>query len=175
MNDSNDSPPTGNPQGSDLPKLYSLNGIGFATFFGSMLAGFFLLAANYYALGMKKPAMAVVGSGVVVFCLYFLVVMSFVGPASMGPSVDQNGAIEFNMTQAILSNIGQVLFLLMVTQVLQGKMLTTFKEELKGGFHSVTRSIFVSFLAYVVLATVCLILLSLLGLMPEATNPSIGA
>ena len=173
MNDSDDPTPAGDPQSNDLPKLYSLNGIGFATFFGSMLAGFFLLAANYHALGMKRPAMAVVG--VLVFCLYFLVVMSFVGPTSMGPTVGQNGAMEFNMTQAILSNVGQVLFLLLVTQVLQGKMLTTFKEELQGDFHTVTRSIFVSFLAYVVLATFCLILLSLLGLMPEVTNPAVNA
>ena len=83
MNDSDDPTPAGAPQSNDLPKLYSLNGIGFATFFGSMLAGFFLLAANYHALGMKRPAMAVVGAGVLVFCLYFLVVMSFVGPTSM--------------------------------------------------------------------------------------------
>ena len=175
MHDSDDAPPAGTPGGNDLPKLYSLNGIGFATFFGSMLAGFFLLAANYHALGMKKPAAAVVASGVIVFCLYFLVVMSFVGPTSMGPTVGQNGGVEFNMTQAILSNVGQVLFLLVITQVLQGKMLTTFKEELKGNFHTVTRSIFVSFLAYVVLATFCLILLSVLGLMPDATNTALSA
>lgn len=93
----------------------------------------------------------------------------------MGPTVGQNGGVEFNMTQAILSNVGQVLFLLMITQVLQGKMLTTFKEELKGNFHTVTRSIFVSFLAYVVLATFCLILLSVLGLMPDATNTALSA
>ena len=175
MNDSDDTSQAGGPQSNDLPKLYSLNGIGFATFFGSMLAGFFLLAANYHALGMKKPAMDVVGAGVLVFCLYFLVVMSFVGPTSMGPTVGQNGAMQFDMTQAILSNVGQVLFLLLVTQVLQGKMLSTFKEDLQGDFHTVTRSIFVSFLAYVVLATFCLILLSLLGLMPEVTNSAVSA
>ena len=92
---------------------------------------------------MKKPAMAVVGSGVVIFCLYFLIVMSFVGPTSVGPTVSDSGAVEFNMTEAILSNVGQVLFLLLVTNLLQGKMLATFKEELGGDFHSVTRSIFV--------------------------------
>jgi predicted neutral ceramidase superfamily lipid hydrolase len=119
--------------------------------------------------------MVVVGAGVLVFCLYFLVVMSFVGPTSMGPTVGQNGAMQFDMTQAILSNVGQVLFLLLVTQVLQGKMLSTFKEDLQGDFHTVTRSIFVSFLAYVVLATFCLILLSLLGLMPEVTNSAVSA
>jgi len=154
-------------QQSNLPKLYSLNGIGFATFFGSLLAGFFLLAANYHAVGMKKPAMAVVGSGVVIFCLYFLIVMSFVGPTSVGPTVSDSGAVEFNMTQAILSNVGQVLFLLLVTNLLQGKMLATFKEELGGDFHSVTRSIFVGFLAYLGLASLCLILLTALGLMPD--------
>lgn len=175
MNDHDDSTSAGGPRSNDLPKLYSLNGIGFATFFGSILAGFFLLAANYHALGMKKPAVAAVSAGVVVFCLYFLIVMSFVGPATMSPSVGQDGGMEFNMTQAILSNVGQVLFLLLVAQVLQGKMLTTFKEELKGDFHSVTRSIFIGFLAYVVLASLCLILLSLLGLMPEVTNPALSA
>jgi predicted neutral ceramidase superfamily lipid hydrolase len=54
-------------------------------------------------------------------------------------------------------------------------MLSTFKEDLQGDFHTVTRSIFVSFLAYVVLATFCLILLSLLGLMPEVTNSAVSA
>ena len=70
--------------------------------------------------------------------------------------------------------MGHVLFLLMITQVLQGKMLTTFKEELKGNFHTVTRSIFVSFLAYAVLATLSPILLSVLGLMPDATNTALS-
>ncbi len=163
-----DSDSTNDPsQQSKLPKLYSLNGIGFATFFGSLLAGFFLLAANYHAVGMKKPAIAVVGSGVVIFCLYFLIVMSFVGPTSVSPTVSDSGAVEFNMTQAILSNVGQVLFLLLVTNLLQGKMLATFKEELSGDFHSMTRSIFVGFLAYLGLASFCLILLTALGLMPD--------
>ena len=53
MNEPDQHQPTNTPKREDLPRLYSLNGIGFATFFGSMLAGFFLLAANYHALGLK--------------------------------------------------------------------------------------------------------------------------
>jgi|GEM_PF-474923 hypothetical protein len=175
MNDSNHSEPSEPQSSANLPKLYSLNGIGFATFFGSLLAGFFLLAANYHALGMKKPALAVIGAGLVAFCLYFVVVMNLIGPASMGPAVTQDGTMTIDMTTAIFSNVGQVLFLLLVTHLLQGNMLTTFRDELGGQFHSVTRSIFLGFVAYLGLASVCLIILSVFGLMPLSTDPNLAA
>ncbi len=159
----------GSPKPEDLPRLYSLNGIGFATFFGSMLAGFFLLAANYHALGMKRPAAFVIGAGITIFCTYFMIVMATVGPGSLSPAVGPGDALPINMTQAILSNIGQVMFLLLITHLLQGGMLKTFKEEMKGDYHTAARSIFVGFLAYLALASLCLILLSMLGLMPEAS------
>ena len=169
MNEPDQPEHSNSPKRENLPRLYSLNGIGFATFFGSMLAGFFLLAANYHALGMKRPAGFAIGAGVVVFCTYFVIVMATVGPGSLSPAVGPTDAVQINMTQAILSNIGQVMFLLLVTHLLQGGMLKTFQEELKGAYHSVARSIFVGFLAYFALASVCLILLSILGLMPEVS------
>ena len=64
--------------------------------------------------------------------------------AEHGPAADQCTAVQY--AQAILSNVGQVMFLLLVT-LLQGGMLKTFQEELKGDYHSVARSIF-GFLAY---------------------------
>ena len=175
MSEPDNSAPQGQPTGGDLPRLYSLNGIGFATFFGSMLAGFFLLAANYHALGMKKPAVAVLASGVIAFSVYFLMVMAWMGPASISPAVSQTGEIELNMTQAILSNVGQVMFLLLVTHLLQGTMLATFKEELQGAFHSITRSIFIGFAAYLGLASISLLLLTVLGLVPSGPSASLSS
>lgn len=174
MNEPQQPEDPGSPKRDDLPRLYSLNGIGFATFFGSMLAGFFLLAANYHALGMKRPAGFVIGAGVAVFCTYFLIVMATVGPSSMNAGVGPTGTVQFNMTQAILSNVGQVMFLLLITHLLQGGMLKTFQDEMKGVYHSVARSIFVGFLAYLALASLCLILLSLLGLMPDVSPDALA-
>lgn len=171
MNDTNEPAPSSSPDGANLPRLYSLSGIGFATFFGSMLAGFFLLAANYHALGMKKLAAIVIGAGLAAFCIYFVVVMAAFGPSSMSPSVGQTADIQINMTQAILSNVGQTLLLLFITNLLQGSMLTTFKNELGGTHYSAVRSIFVGFIAYLVLASVCIMLLTALGLIPAA-DPS---
>lgn len=170
MNEPDQPEQPGSPKREDLPRLYSLNGIGFATFFGSMLAGFFLLAANYHALGMKRPAGFVIGAGVAVFCTYFMIVMATVGAGSMSPGVGPTDAVQINMTQAILSNIGQVMFLLLITHLLQGGMLKTFRDEMQGDYHSVARSIFVGFLAYLALASLCLILLSMLGLMPDVSS-----
>lgn len=175
MTEPNTPAPSSSPDSGELPRLYSLNGIGFATFFGSMLAGFFLLAANYHALGMKKPAAMVIGAGIVAFCVYFVFVMSLMGPGSSTPAVSNAGMLEINMTQAIFSNVAQVLLLLGATHLLQGGMLSTFKNELKGVFHSVIRSIFIGFLAYIGLASVCLIVLSALGLMPAASAANVAA
>lgn len=61
------------------------------------------------------------------------------------------------------------MFLLLITHLLQGGMLKTFRDEMQGDYHSVARSIFVGFLAYLALASLCLILLSMLGLMPDVS------
>jgi|TARA_X000000950_G_scaffold280955_1_gene376605 apolipoprotein N-acyltransferase len=174
MNEPDDPAPSGAPEEA-LPRLYSLNSIGFSTFFGSMLAGFFLLAANYHALGMKKPAAGVIVAGLVAFCVYFVAIMAWLGPGSLNPAVSQTEVIEINMTEAILSNVGQVLFLLLITQLLQGSMLSTFKEELQGSYHSVTRSILIGFAAYVGLASICMLILSVFGLMPTGTPERFSA
>lgn len=83
--------------------------------------------------------------------------------------MSQTDVVQINMTQAILSKIGQVLFLLLITHFFQGSMLSTFKQELKGNYHSVTRSILTGFVAYIVLASICMLILSVLGLMPMGT------
>ena len=164
-----DNPAPSDPPEKQLPRLYSLNSIGFSTFFGSMLAGFFLLAANYHALGMKKPAAWAIAAGLIAFCVYFLAVMAWLGPASLNPAVSQTDVVQINMTQAILSQIGQVLFLLLITHFFQGSMLSTFKQELKGNYHSVTRSILTGFVAHIVLKSICMLIFAVLGLMPMGT------
>ena len=70
-----DNPEPSDPSEKKLPSLYSLNSIGFSTFFGSMLAGFFLLSANYHALGMKRHATVVIAGGLITFSLYSLAVV----------------------------------------------------------------------------------------------------
>ena len=50
-----------------LPKLYSMTSIGIATFFCSLLAGGYLLFANYKALGMHKLAYYTLAASVVIF------------------------------------------------------------------------------------------------------------
>ncbi len=174
MNEPQGPAPSGAPK-EDLPRLYSLSSIGFSTFFGSMLAGFFLLAANYHALGMKKPAAVVLVAGLVAFCLYFVAIMAWLGPGSLNPAVAQSDVVDINITEAILSNVGQVLFLLLITQLLQGTMLSTFKEELQGRYHSVTRSILIGLAAYVGLASICMLILSVFGLMPTGNSGSFSA
>ena len=101
--------------------------------------------------------------------------MAWLGPGSLNPAVSQTEVIEINMTEAILSNVGQVLFLLLITQLLQGSMLSTFKEELQGSYHSVTRSILIGFAAYVGLASICMLILSVFGLMPTGTPERFSA
>ena len=54
-------------------------------------------------------------------------------------------------------------------------MLSTFKEELQGSYHSVTRSILIGFAAYVGLASICMLILSVFGLMPMGTPERFSA
>ena len=165
MNENDNPAPSDQPR-KQLPRLYSLKSIGFSTFFGSMLAGFFLLAANYHALGMKKPAAWAIAAGLIAFSIYVLAEMTWLGPESRNLEVSQSGIVQINMTQAILSNIGQVLFLLLITHFFQGSMLSTFKEELRGNYHSLTRSILTGLVASIVLASICMLILTTVGLMP---------
>ena len=62
MTDNNSSP-------SQLPQLYSLRAIGIATFFGSLLAGGYLISENYRALGMKQLGYIALAISLLAFCL----------------------------------------------------------------------------------------------------------
>ena len=168
MNEHNNPAPS-DPPGKQLPRLYSLNSIGFSTFFGSMLAGFFLLAANYHALGMKRHATLAIAGGLITFSLYSLAVVDWLGPDSRNLAVSQSGVVQINMTRYLLLTIGQVLFLLLITHFFQGSMLSTFKEELRGNYHSLTRSILVGLVASIALSLICMLILTVLGLMPLDT------
>jgi hypothetical protein len=152
MTDNNSSP-------SQLPQLYSLQAIGIATFFGSILAGGFLISENYRALGMKQLGYITLAISLFAFCLSSIAVANFVGPV-----VTVKGEMQsINFTPVLLIIIAQVLGLLFITHVIQGSMLATF-TEMQGKFHSTWRAVGMGLVAYIVLATVAYTILSTLGL-----------
>ena len=118
---------------------------------------------------MNQRSAWAIAAGLIAFCVHSLTVMAWLGPASLNPAESQTDIVQINMTRAILLNIGQVLFLLLITHVFQGSMLSTFKQELRGNYHSVTRSILTGFVASFFLASICMLILSVLGLMPMGT------
>ena len=65
-----------------LPKLYSMTSIGIATFFCSLLAGGYLLFANYIALGMHKLAYYTLATSVVIFGLLYWVCLLYTSDAA---------------------------------------------------------------------------------------------
>ncbi|MDA8868907.1 hypothetical protein N9H91_03750 [Pseudomonadales bacterium] len=152
MTDNNSSP-------SQLPQLYSLRAIGIATFFGSLLAGGYLISENYRALGMKQLGYIALAISLLAFCLSSIAVASFIDPV-----ITQEGEMQsIDLTLPLLINIAQVLSLLSITHVVQGSMLASF-AEMQGQFHSTWRAVGMGLVAYIVLATVAYIILSALGL-----------
>ncbi len=152
MTDNNSSP-------SQLPRLYSLQAIGIATFFGSILAGGYLISENYRALGMKQLGYIALAISLFAFCLSSIAVANFVEPM-----ITEKGEIlSVDFTLPLLINIAQVLGLLFITHVVQGSMLTTF-SEMQGQFHSTWKAVGMGLVAYIVLSTVAYIILSTLGL-----------
>ncbi len=129
-----------------LPPLYSLTAIGIATFLGSALAGGYMLAVNYAALGKRRFGMqALYGSIILVICLVIA------------------QATLFNTPQlAILLTIGQVLLVLLLTQKLQGPMFATY-EEMGGKYYSNWRAVLVGFIASIVLATTSILFVLMFG------------
>jgi|TARA_B100000768_G_scaffold173325_1_gene182466 hypothetical protein len=152
MTDRNSSP-------NQLPQLYSLSAIGIATFFGSLLAGGFLISENYRALGMKQLGYIVLAISLFAFCLSSIAVANFVEPMI----TEEGEMLNVDFTMPLLINIAQVLGILVITHVVQGSMLATF-TEMQGTFHSTWRAVGLSLVAYIVLATVAYIILSTLGL-----------
>ena len=148
-----------NPSPNQLPQLYSLSAIGIATFFGSLLAGGFLISENYRALGMKQLGYIALAISLFAFCLSSIAVANFVEPMI----TEEGEMLNVDFTLPLLINIAQVLGILFITHVVQGSMLTTF-TEMQGKFHSTWRAVGLSLVAYIVLATVAYIILSTLGL-----------
>ena len=131
-----------------------------------MLAGFYLISANYRALGLKTLSNLTLAGGVGVFSIYFIAVTSMVGDLAGGNTMGgqlggQTNSI--NLTSALILNVAQVIALLILTQVLQGSMLTTF-VEMQGKFHPLWRAIVLGLGAYFVLASISLLLLAGIGL-----------
>ena len=69
----------------ELPKLYSMYSIGLVTFFCSLLAGGYLLYANYKALGMRKLAHYTLAASVLVFALFLWAMSVYIDGTASGP------------------------------------------------------------------------------------------
>lgn len=65
----------GNTQESPSYKLYSANSVGIATFFGSPLAGAYLMSRNYKVLGNQKNAYMAILYGVLTLVASFILVL----------------------------------------------------------------------------------------------------
>ena len=70
------------PKPQELPKLYSMFSIGLVTFFCSLLAGGYLLYANYKALGMRKMARYVLAATIALFAVFLWALSAYIEGAS---------------------------------------------------------------------------------------------
>ena len=81
----------------DLPNLYSLTAIGVATFLGSILAGGYMVIANYLSLGEKQMAKQVAYGTAAVILIWIILSMQMAGA---------------KITTMIAVNMGQVVLAL---------------------------------------------------------------
>ena len=138
-----------------LPKLYSMTSIGIATFFCSLLAGGYLLCANYKALGMHKLAYYTLATSVVIFGLLYWVMSNWIDSAATDTSQLQQVRITANLVGAV----AQAIIAVVATQFLQGPMFTTF-NEMKGQYHSTWQAFFIGLCAAFVLSMLLALLAS---------------
>lgn len=131
----------------ELPKLYSMTSIGIATFFCSLLAGGYLLYANYKALGMRKLAHYTLAVSVVIFTLLLWAMSSWIGNTSASSAELPQISITVNLVAAA----AQAIIAVVATQFLQGSMLATF-NEMKGQYHSTWHAFFMGLCAAFVLS-----------------------
>ena len=131
----------------ELPKLYSMTSIGIATFFCSLLAGGYLLYANYKALGMRKLAHYTLAVSVVIFTLLLWAMSSWIGNTSASSAELPQISITVNLVAAA----AQAIIAVVATQLLQGSMLATF-NEMKGRYHSTWHAFFMGLCAAFVLS-----------------------
>ena len=124
-----------------------MTSIGIATFFCSLLAGGYLLFANYKALGMHKLAYYTLATSVVIFGLLFWVMSNWIDSAANDTSQLQQVRITANLVGAV----AQAIIAVVATQFLQGPMFTTF-NEMKGQYHSTWQAFFIGLCAAFVLS-----------------------
>ena len=130
------------PKPQELPKLYSMFSIGLVTFFCSLLAGGYLLYANYKALGMQKMARYVLASTIALFAVFLWALSAYIEGASNTAEELQQLPITINLVAAV----AQAIVAVMATQVLQGPMFATFKE-MRGNYHSTWQALFIGLCA----------------------------
>ena len=106
-----------------------MTSIGIATFFCSLLAGGYLLYANYKALGMRNLAYYTLAAGVDIFGLLLWVMSSWIDSAATDSSQLQQATITANVVAAV----AQAIIAVVATQFLQGPMFVTF-NEMKGQY-----------------------------------------
>jgi len=130
------------PKPQELPKLYSMFSIGLVTFFCSLLAGGYLLYANYEALGMRKMARYVLAATIALFAVFLWALSAYIEGASNTAEELPQLPITINLVAAV----AQAIVAVMATQVLQGPMFATFKE-MRGNYHSTWQALFIGLCA----------------------------
>ena len=130
------------PKPQELPKLYSMFSIGLVTFFCSLLAGGYLLYANYIALGMRKMARYVLAATIALFAVFLWALSAYIEGASNTAEELPQLPITINLVAAV----AQAIVAVMATQVLQGPMFATFKE-MRGNYHSTWQALFIGLCA----------------------------
>ena len=135
------------PKPQELPKLYSMFSIGLVTFFCSLLAGGYLLYANYKALGMRKMARYVLAATIALFAVFLWALSAYIEGASNTAEELPQLPITINLVAAV----AQAIVAVMATQVLQGPMFATFKE-MRGNYHSTWQALFIGLCAAILIS-----------------------
>ncbi len=135
------------PKPQELPKLYSMYSIGLVTFLCSLLAGGYLLYANYKALGMRKLANYTLAASVVVFVLCIWALSVYIDGNAGSPEELPQLSITLNL----VINVAQAIVAIIATQFLQGAMFATFKE-MQGRYHSTWHAFFIGLCATLVMS-----------------------
>jgi|TARA_B100001063_G_C16401769_1_gene375178 hypothetical protein len=129
------------PKPQELPRLYSMFSIGLVTFFCSLLAGGYLLYANYKALGMRKMAHYILAATVMVFAVFLWALSGYIEGASSAEEMPQ-----LPITLNLVAAVAQAIVAVVATQFLQGPMFATFKE-MQGNYHSTWQALFIGLCA----------------------------
>ena len=116
--------------------------IGLVTFFCSLLAGGYLLYANYKALGMRNMARYVLAATIALFAVFLWALSAYIEGASNTAEELPQLPITINLVAAV----AQAIVAVMATQVLQGPMFATFKE-MRGNYHSTWQALFIGLCA----------------------------